>query len=292
MRSRSWMHSSPRRSPADVTRVAEQCTQYEKNITALCAATGAKREGEQTDAPLLAQEAASANQLTLLLGMHPGDLNEMLARADLLASQHLPDLSLGVPSDVAARRPDIREAEASLRQAVAQIGVAKADLYPSLRLGGQFGLESYLSGSFADWGSRTWSIGPSLNLPLFDGGRRKRTVELRELAQQEAAVSFQRTVLQAWQEVDDALNSYVAECQRGLALKQRADSAADAYALAKARYAGGTIDFLSVLDAQRTSIQAQQDLTSSEGRLVVRYVTVNKALGYAGPLQPEVRAAN
>lgn len=242
--------------------------------------------------PLLAQEAASANQLALLLGVHPGELNSVLARADLAAGRHLPDLALGVPSELAARRPDIRQAEASLRRAVAQIGVARADLYPNVRLGAQFGLESYLSGSFAEWGSRTWSIGPSLNLPLFDGGRRQRTVQLRELEQQEAAVAFHRTVLQAWQEIDDALNNYVAEQQQGQTLQQRADSAADAYALAKARYDGGTIDFLSVLDTQRTSIQARRDVVSSAGRLMVRYVMVNKALGFAGPMPPEVQAAD
>ena len=98
--------------------------------------------------------------------------------------------------------------------ATANIGIAKANLYPSIRLGAKFGFESYLSGEFSDWGSRTWSIGPSLNLPIFDHGRRTATVQLRELQQQEAAVNYQKTVLKAWQEIDDALAAYSAEQQQ------------------------------------------------------------------------------
>ena len=140
----------------------------------------------------------------------------------------MPDLALGLPSEVARRRPDIRAAEARLHRATANIGVAQADLYPSIRLGAHLGLESYLSGEFADWGSRAWSIGPSLSLPLFDHGRRKSVVQLRKLEQQEAAVDFQQTVLRAWQEIDDALNAYTAERQQARQLAERARSAGDA----------------------------------------------------------------
>lgn len=105
--------------------------------------------------PLLAQEAASANQIALLLGERPGALQAELAPRDADVRTSLPDLALGLPSEVALRRPDIRAAEARLHSATASIGIAKANLYPSIRLGAKFGLESYLSGEFADWGSRT-----------------------------------------------------------------------------------------------------------------------------------------
>ena len=191
----------------------------------------------------------------------------------------LPDLALGLPSEVARRRPDIRAAEARLHRATANIGVAQADLYPSIRLGAHVGLESYLSGEFSDWGSRAWSIGPSLSLPLFDHGRRKSVVELRKLEQQEAAVDFQRTVLKAWQEIDDALNAYTAERQQARQLAERARSAGDACKLALARYEGGAVDYTVALDSQRRYLQARRDLAASEGRLATRYVTVNKAIG-------------
>ena len=191
----------------------------------------------------------------------------------------MPDLALGLPSEVARRRPDIRAAEARLHRATANIGVAQADLYPSIRLGAHLGLESYLSGEFADWGSRAWSIGPSLSLPLFDHGRRKSVVQLRKLEQQEAAVDFQQTVLRAWQEIDDALNAYTAERQQARQLAERARSAGDAYRLALARYEGGAVDYTVALDSQRRYLQARRDLAASVGRLATRYVTINKAIG-------------
>lgn len=242
---------------------------------------------------LLAQEAASANQLALLLGERPGALRAELAplaQDTQEAQAALPDLALGLPSEVALRRPDIRAAEARLHRATARIGVAQADLYPSIRLGARLGLESTLSGEFADWGSRTWSIGPSLDLPLFDHGRRKSVVQLRELEQQEAAVAYHQTVRKAWQEIDDALSAYTAEQQQARQLALRVQSTGEAYALAQARYDGGTADFLAVLDSQRSLLQARRDLLASQGRLGTRFVVIQKALGN-GPEAPQATAA-
>lgn len=229
--------------------------------------------------PLLAQESASANQIALLLGERPGALQAELKPAVAQAQATFPDLALGIPSEVTRRRPDIRAAEARLHNATASIGIARADLYPSIRLGAHFGYESFIDSEFSSWGSRTWSVGPSLSLPLFDRGRRKSVVQLRELEQQEAAVAFQKTVLQAWQEIDDALSSYAAEQQQGKELQVRVAAAQQAYELAKARYDGGTVDFIAVLDSQRSYLQARRDLTANRGRLNTRFVTVNKVLG-------------
>jgi len=232
--------------------------------------------------PLLAQEAASANQIALLLGEHPGALRDTLAPVPAAAQDAqaaLPDLSVGIPSEVAQRRPDIQAAEASLRKATANIGVATAELYPSVRIGAKFGYDSYLDSEFGTWASRTWSIGPSFDLPLFDHGRRKSVVALRELQQQEAAINFQRTVLKAWQEIDDAFSGYAAERQQAERLAARMASARSAYQLAQARYDGGTVDYTAVLDSQRSYLQARRDLAGSQGRLSARYVAVNKAIG-------------
>lgn len=232
--------------------------------------------------PLLAQESASANQITLLLGERPGALRAELrpVAAQAQGQGALPDLALGLPSEVARRRPDIRAAEARLHNATASIGIAQADLYPSIRLGAHFGYESVIDSEFSAWGSRTWSVGPSLSLPLFDRGRRKSVVQLRELEQQEAAVAFQKAVLQAWQEIDDALSAYSAERQQAKELQARMDASQQAYELAKARYDGGTVDFLAVLDGQRSYLQARRDLAASQGRMNTRFVTVNKVLGH------------
>ncbi|ANB18179.1 efflux transporter outer membrane subunit [Dokdonella koreensis] len=232
--------------------------------------------------PLQAQETVTINRLGLLLGLRPGELDDALAGADGAAAP-LPDLALGLPSELARRRPDIRAAEARLHAATAGIGVAVADLYPRITLGVGAGFESFDADRFGDWGSRRWSIGPSLSLPIFDGGRRRATVALRTLEQREAAIAYTQVVRGAWQDVDDALTAYAAEQRRNRDLQEKRHSADQALALAQARYAGGLVDFLVELDAQRTSLDAQRELAESDARLRVGYVAVCKAIGGGSP---------
>lgn len=232
---------------------------------------------------LLAQEAQAINQITLLAGERPGALQAELAPPrDLMDISALPDLSLGLPSELALRRPDIQMAQAQLHAATADIGVAVADLYPRIVIGAGLGLQSVSGGGFTDWGSRQWSIGPSLQLPLFDHGRRRATVTLRELQQQEAAVAWQQTVLKAWHEIDDALSAYTAERRRNAELALRERSSRDALQLARVRYERGLTDFLVPLDAERTWLQARRDQSDSDSRLALALVAVTKALGGAG----------
>jgi NodT family efflux transporter outer membrane factor (OMF) lipoprotein len=230
---------------------------------------------------LLAQQTGLINQIALLVGERPGALQGIIAAAGNPEAVRLPDLALGVPSELALRRPDIRASEAQLRSATAKIGVAQAQLYPTIRIGAGIGLESLLADEFTNWGSRTWSIGPTLSLPIFDGGRRKAEVQLRELQQQEAAVAYQRTVLLAWREIDDALTGYAAELQQQKQFEERVATAGESYELAQAQFDGGSVDFTAVLDTQRASLQARIDLAASRARLASRFVAINKALGNA-----------
>lgn len=229
---------------------------------------------------LLDQEAQTINQITLLLGENPGSLRtELEARNEASAARPLPDLTLGIASEVAQRRPDIRQAEAKLHAATAGIGVAVADLYPRIVLGASFGLESTDSGKFGDWGSRQWSVGPSLSIPLFDQGRRRSEITLRKLEQQRAAVAYQQTVLKAWHEIDTALGSYSAQAQRNAQLVQREANSRAAYELAHVRYENGLTSFLDDLDAQRTLLQAQRDRVSSDSQMAIQLVAIYKAIG-------------
>jgi len=240
-----------------------------------------------------AQEAATINRITLLVGARPGELNALLAAVDTAGNTpRWPDFSIGLPADIARRRPDIRAAEADLHAATANIGIASADLYPRVVLGASFGFESIDSGDLGDWRSRQWSIGPSLNLPLFDRGRRRATVTLRELEQQQAAVHFQQTVLKAWHEVDDALSAYNAGRLRYQHLLQQRDSSELAYTLAKARYEGGLTDFIVELDAFRGLLQARRDLAQSDSQLRTLMVALFKAVGGAVPLAPQQPVAS
>jgi len=266
---------------------------------------------------LQAQEASAINQIGVLTGARPGELTALLAKpsagdADgaaraptgpgqgpraglgpdavgaVAAGMYpaLPDLSLGLPSQVALHRPDIRAAEYRLHAATANIGVATADLYPRITLGASFGYDSYQGHRFGEWGTRNWQIGPTLSLPIFDMGRRRSVVVLRELQQQEAAVDYQRTILKAWQEIDDALTAYGAERQRNTRLREKAASSADAYALARARYTRGMTDLLAQLDAERGDLQARSDLADSDSRLRMDLVAIYKAVGGGALDQP------
>ena len=169
------------------------------------------------------QEALAMNQITLLCGMAPGTLNAELASDGAPSdSAPLPDLRLGLTSDLARRRPDIEAAEARLHAATAGIGVAVADLYPRITLGASFGLESVASSKFGDWGSRQWSVGPSLSIPVFDQGRRRATIVLRRASATGGRHwPYQQVVLKAWHEVDDSISSYIAETQAASRLAER-----------------------------------------------------------------------
>lgn len=121
--------------------------------------------------------------------------------------------------------------------------------------------------------------GPSLNLPLFDRGRRKATVVLRETDQQQAAVDFHKTVLKAWQEIDDALSRYAAAQQKLVEQEQREKSAGEAQSLIQARYDGGLTSFINVLDSQRSYIQARQSLAMCQRDVKTAWAAVNRAVG-------------
>lgn len=229
---------------------------------------------------LQAQEGVATNQLLLLLNEHPGALKDLLRyKPGSLSAGTLPQLALGIPSDVALNRPDIRAAEAHLHAATARIGVAEAELYPSITLGAKIGMDTYSADNFTEWSSRAWSVGPSLNLPLFDRGRRKGTVVLRETDQQQAAVDYHKTVLKAWQEIDDALSRYAAAQQKLTQQQTHAESSAQALRLIEARYNGGLTSFINDLDAQRSDIQARQSLVAGQKDVKTAWAAVNRAVG-------------
>ena len=237
--------------------------------------------GLQATLPALAaQEAQALNQITLLCGARPGEFNERLSTFHAETPEPaLPDLHLGVPGALARHRPDIVAAEERLHAATANIGVAVADLYPRITLGATFGPESVGSQRLGDWGSRQWSVGPSLSVPLFDQGRRRAEITLRELEQQEAAVAFQQTVLKAWHEVDDAVSAYVSERQRHAEFMRRLHDADQQWTLARARYDSGLTTYQPVLGATSTRIDAMRDRVQSTARVQTALTAVYKALG-------------
>ncbi len=224
------------------------------------------------------QEARLINALSLLLGQEPNAL-----RGELEAARPIPPVPprvpVGLPSELARRRPDIVQAEAQLHAATADIGVAVANFYPSVTLSGSLGIQALRFKDLGNWDARQYALGPAITIPLFEGGRLRATLELRKAQQQEAAVSYQRTVLNAWHEVDNALTAYETEQRRRNELAQAVASDRQALGLAQDRYRAGVADFLQVLTAQRDLLAAQQALAASTTNVSNDLVALYKALG-------------
>lgn len=241
-----------------------------------------RAQNQQLEAAALqlkAREASTLNRLTLLCGDRPGALNALLTPLPADAGAALPDLALGVPGELARNRPDIASAEQKLAAATANVGIALADLYPRVTLGASFGFESLKSNQLSDWGSRQWTVGPSLSLPIFDSGRRRATVQLRELQQQEAAIAFQHVVLQAWHDVDDSITAYRAEQGVQDAATRRVSDTEATRSIAQARFEGGMTDVTPALTADRDLSEARLAQVQSRERLETSLVGVYKALG-------------
>jgi NodT family efflux transporter outer membrane factor (OMF) lipoprotein len=224
------------------------------------------------------QESQYVNALSLLLDQAPGALKSELG---VRTSVHIgpPRIPLGIPSELARRRPDIRAAEDQLHAATANIGVAVGDFYPKVQLNGTVGFDSLDIKHLFDASSLQYMVGPQVTLPIFAGGRLRSTLALREAQQQEAAITYRKTVLQAWHDVVNALVAHRLERNRRARLRAQAEHARAALDLARARYKDGVTEFLNVLDAERSLLQAEQQYATSTTNVSLDLVQLFKALG-------------
>jgi NodT family efflux transporter outer membrane factor (OMF) lipoprotein len=234
------------------------------------------------------EEAHLMNALGLLLGEPPQALRAELSTAKPVPPVP-PEVPVGFPSELAKRRPDIRQADANLHAATADIGVAKANFYPSLTLNGSIGIQTLKTQSLWNWNAEQYALGPTLNIPIFEGGRLKAQLELRKAQQRSAAVQYQKTVLNAWTEVDDALTAYEAEQRRRQQLIEAVKQNRLALGLAQSRYKAGVSDFIEVLDAQRSLLVTEQLLAISTTNVSGNLIAIYKALG--GGWEPDLPLA-
>jgi NodT family efflux transporter outer membrane factor (OMF) lipoprotein len=233
--------------------------------------------------PMLdAEQARLINALSYLTGKPPRALYSELIDPKEIPNP-APDVPLGLPSELAMRRPDIRASEAALHRATAAIGAAKADFYPRVSLGANFGFQSLDGSDIGDWGSRQWSYGPSLYLPIFQGGRLTGTLELRNAQSQEAAIDYHKVVLGAWHEVDTAITDYAAEKQHHRSLMEAVRQNNIALTTARDRYAQGAADFINVLSVQRALLETQSELVDSATQAALDRVRLYRALGGGWP---------
>lgn len=233
---------------------------------------------EQTLPPLRTQQAALINTIGFLLGEAPRALETELQRPKALP--RLPrTVAVGLPATLLRRRPDVREAEARLHAAVAEAGAAEAQFYPDINLIGTVNVQSLRLSELFMLPSRAFTIGPDISIPIFEGGRLRANLALRESHQREAAVTFQRTVLRAWQETDNALTAYAESQRRTLALIRAVAQNETALTAARQRYAEGLVDFLSVNTTHSQLLRSQNELADSHTQTATSLVTLYRALG-------------
>src|ERR1700724_2278474 len=228
--------------------------------------------------PLRIQEAEFINAIGLLLGDAPRALEVELHRSQILP--RVPGrVPVGLPGTLVRRRPDVREAEAQLHEATAQTGVAVANFYPDMTLNGALSAESlHLTNLFSPT-SAAFALGPSVSIPIFEGGQLRGALALSESRQREAAIFFRKTVLRAWKEVDDHLTAYrEAQLRRADVARSVTENQA-ALQAARQRYSEGAIDFLNVITAQAQLLQSENDLADSDTQIATDLVNLYRALG-------------
>ncbi|MFA9441173.1 efflux transporter outer membrane subunit [Uliginosibacterium sp. sgz301328] len=193
---------------------------------------------------------------------------------------------VGLPSELIEARPDVRQAEATLASYNAQIGVAKAALFPTISLTGAFGGASADLSVLFKSGAQAWNIGATLNLPIFDAGYRSGKVDQATAVQKEALEQYRKTVQTAFKEVRDALSTLRQATVSEEARRVQLDSAIRSEQIASARYKAGSAAFLDLLDSQRSRNDADITyLTARQNRLTAQ-IDLYKALG--GGWRPDV----
>jgi len=233
----------------------------------------------QAQVPSLdAQIAQAMNALAVLTGSPPGALDAELADTRALPPVP-PTVPVGLPSTLARRRPDIRRAEAQLHAATAEVGVAVAQLYPDVSLTGQVGTRATKANYLGHWSSLFWSVGPSVSLPIFEGGALRANVRVAKAEAAQAALQYRQTVLNALQEVDNALVAYRTEQDRRAALVRTVEANRVSLQLATDSYRNGLTPFVTVLDAERQLAQTREQLAQSTVNVTTNLIAVYKSLG-------------
>jgi NodT family efflux transporter outer membrane factor (OMF) lipoprotein len=236
------------------------------------------------------QIASAMNRLAVLVGAVPGTLDAELTES-LPIPPPPPHVPLGLPASLAHRRPDIRVAEARLHEQTAEIGVATARFYPDIKLAGQAGLLGTHSEDLTRWANNFYELGPQISLPIFEGGQLQANLRLAKAEQAEAAVTYRKTVLDALEDVENALAAYRTELRRHDALERSVTAEETALGIARDQYTHGVANFISVLTAENALAQQHQALIGSTLALTSDVVTLYKALGGGWQQQTETADA-
>jgi outer membrane protein, multidrug efflux system len=232
-------------------------------------------------ASLAKRRAELENALAILIGDNPSTFQLEAASADRLAKWDPvpPTIPAGLPADLLERRPDVSEAERQLAAANARIGVAKAAFFPTLTLTGSGGYVSGDLGDFFKWDSSAWSIGPSVSLPIFAGGRNQANYQRSEAAYEEGVALYRQKILVAFGEVESSLSAIRFLAEQAAAQDRAVVDSSRAAELADTRYRTGIVGNLQVLEAYRDVLQAKRAKTQLSGQRLIASAQLIKALG-------------
>ena len=223
------------------------------------------------------QIAQAQNLLNLLVGQTVPQ--NLLPQQQISQITKQSALSAGLPSDLLNNRPDIKAAEYQLSAAGANIGAAKAQLYPTISLTGSAGYASTDLSNLFKAGNAAWSIGPNISLPIFDWGTRKANIKISETDQKIALANYEKSVQSAFREVNDALATRANIGDRLTAQRRLVDATNTTYKLSNARFRAGIDSYLTVLDAQRSAYSAEQGLLLLQQANLNNQVELYKTLG-------------
>ncbi len=225
---------------------------------------------------LLTALVRTINRIGVLTGQHPGAVQDILAPPAPIPNAD-GDILVGIPSDLLRQRPDVRRAERQLASQTALIGVAVADLYPRFALFGEFGLEA--TSNLFNGGNRFYSFGPSFRWNIFSAGRIRSRVMVEDARAEQLLAGYELTVLNALEEVENAMVAYAQEQDRREMLARSVSAAQKSVELVEQLYKLGLTDFQNLLDMERSLFEQQDRLAESEGRMTQNLVSLYKALG-------------
>jgi NodT family efflux transporter outer membrane factor (OMF) lipoprotein len=219
----------------------------------------------------------AANALCVLLGVPPEDILRKLGEEAIPTAP--PEVVVGVPADLLRRRPDVRRAERLAAAQSAQIGIAEADFYPQISINATFGWSAQELKDLFAHGSFREIVGPSFQWPILNYGRILNNVRLQDAKFQELVVSYQSTVLQAAQEVENGLVTFVRSHKRARDASTAVTAETAALKEAIAQYKGGLVDFNRVVLIQERLVERQQTLADAQGQIALGLIQVYRALG-------------
>jgi multidrug efflux system outer membrane protein len=274
----------------DSLRIIE--ARFDKGIVPLIDVNQAQIElsdAKAESAALERQRGLAENSLSVLLGQNPGPVAR--SQQGVTSTLNVPEIPVGLPSELLERRPDVRQASQQLAAQTARIGVAEALRFPSLSLTGTLGLASNDLSGFLSSSNKVWGISADLLGPVFDAGRNKSRVEAERARTEQLLNNYQLTVLRSFQEVEDALieiRTYRTEAE---AREAQVTAAQSATTLSRARYDGGVTSYLEVLESERSLFRAELLASSTRREQVVAIVSLYKALGGGWTTEEEITEA-